>query len=344
MNKKTLLAAGFALACTLSAPVFATDTIMFDPDGTGEAANGTLNVGSFDWAPGSTLSVDTIPTAAGDDVVSYSHASLGILVNENGIGIAPSGLNTNFEITFVAGFTETIDSVETSPTVLVSDGGDGIGGGNDIYTFSQTITLVEAGTQTVNFFEIYYDDFSAGSQNNPLAGTGYRDGQLILSAELVSLSGNFTADFTFVDVDNSGGFNAGDILQTSLLDQFGADQWGGQQTISGEGSTQLVADVTFQDYDFFISNVSALVQDLFFNTSNILPFAQTNPSMQFDGSVIIPDIGAINGFSGPDILFQTDANSGFVTTEVPEPSTVLLFGLGLLLLGFGSRNQFARRS
>lgn len=354
MNKKTLLAAGIALACTLSVPVFASDTIEFDPDG-GELANGTMQVGSLDWAVGSTLSVNSIssdpndPIAVGDEIDFYSHAALGTTLNPGGTPIAPSGLNTNFEITFIGGFTETVTSVTIGTAVNpgTTDACD-----QATCEFQATVTFAESATPNVNFFEIYYDDFTSGVQSDALAGTGYDDGLLILSASLVDLSGSFTTTFSFNDLDASGDFSAGDTLNAVLLDQFGDEDWLGQLTVEGEGATTLIADVNFQHTDFFISNISALVQDMFFNTSNIVPFDETNPSNNFDtvaggndANDISPTIGAVNGFSGPDFLLQTDANQSFtVTTEVPEPNTVLLFALGLLFLGYGSRNHFLRRS
>ncbi|MFC6668965.1 PEP-CTERM sorting domain-containing protein [Marinobacterium aestuariivivens] len=350
MNQKTLLAAGLALACSLSAPVFAADTIIFDPDGT-DATNGDFLVGSLDWAPASALALGAIPTAQGSDFELYAHAALqGFSDTDGNPAGAPTGLNvagSGIEITFITGFTETITSVVNG---AVTDTGNDQNG-NNILTFDQTITLAAAGTQTVNFFEIWFDDLSdaTGQKSDALSGDGYGDGHLILSAGLVSASGNFTATFTFEDVDGSGDFNAGDVLITGLLDQFGTDNWGDQQTVSGEGATQLVADVTFQDTDFFKSDITTLVENLFFNTSNVLPFEETNPSNAFndgdDGTFgsITPDIGATNGFSGPDILFQADANTSF-ETAVPEPNTVLLFALGLLFLGFAGRSRYLARS
>ncbi|MFC6668960.1 hypothetical protein [Marinobacterium aestuariivivens] len=344
MLKKTLMATGFILAYTLPPPALAADTIIFDPDGT-DATNGTFQVGSFDWAVGSALANDAVLTGQGSEFELYAHAALqGFADTDGNPAGAPTGLNvagTGIEITFITGFTETITSVVNS---AVTDTGNDQNGHN-ILTFDQTLTLTQAGTPTVNFFEIWFDDLSdaTGQKSDALTGLGYGDGQLILSAELVSLSGNFTATFTFEDVDGSGDFGAGDVLITGLLDQFGTDQWGGQQSIGGEGATQLTAGVTFQDSDFFETDILSLAQGLFFNTSNVLPFDETNPSNSFDdglGGTINTslggglEIGDINGFSGPDILFQADANQAFEAVPVPEPDTVLFFALGLLFLGW----------
>jgi hypothetical protein len=143
MNQKTLLAAGLALACTLSAPVFAADTIIFDPDGT-DATNGDFAVGSFDWAPGSALAVNAIETDEGVDFVLYAHGALqGFADTAGDPAGAPTGLNvagSGIEITFITGFTETITSVVNSAvTDTGADQND-----NNILEFTQTITLAAA--------------------------------------------------------------------------------------------------------------------------------------------------------------------------------------------------------
>ncbi len=347
MKMKVLGAAAFT--ASLALPVFASDTITFDADGTG-GANGDAVIGAFDWAAGSTLAEDSIPTAVDDTFDVYSHGTLiGFLDAGGDPAGAPTGLNSagsGFEITFISGFTETIES-QSSVLADSDDGGDGFGvGGNDVYTIDTTITLADASTQNVNFFQVYYDDLSDGSglKSSSLLGTGYNDGLLILDASVGVVSGNFTSTLEFIDVDNSGTFTAGDIVTTFDLDQSGnGDDWSGQQTLEGEGATALEADVFYQDYDFFKDDISALVADLFFNTSNVLPFQETNPSMSFDdgsGGTLAPSMGSINGLNGPDILFQTDANNSFVKTiSVPEPGSMFLLGVGLLTLGMTRRRS-----
>tara|TARA_R110000823_G_scaffold210224_14_gene340583 strand:- start:14181 stop:15242 length:1062 start_codon:yes stop_codon:yes gene_type:complete len=344
------IAAGLGLALAASAPAFAADEIVFDPDGTGALA-GDTGVGFFDWLPGSAITVGVIPTATGD-FQTFAHGTL--VGAGNGIGdpVGFNGLNSSYEITFVAGFGEGISSVSQGNFSLESDGGDGVGGGNDVYTFEQSITLGDPSGPLTNFFEIYYDDSIDASS---LGGTGYNDGTLIAAGTVASVIGNFTTQFTFIDGNDDGNYDPGNdtIIGSgnptggfALLDSSpNGDNWGGQQSVVGVGSTALTADVTFQNNDFFKSNISSLTMDLEFNTSNILPFSQTNPAQSYwDGSSQVgfgsADIGEINGLSGPDIIFQSDANNSF-NVEVPEPKTVLLFALGLLLLGATTRRRQA---
>jgi len=344
MKMKALGAAVLASSFALSA--FAADTITFDADGTG-GANGDQVIGAFDWAAGSTLSDNSIPTGEGDSFDTYSHGTLiGFLDADGDPAGAPTGINTSFEITFTSGFTETVKT-QTTAFISLDDGGDGVGvGGNDVYTFDTTITLEDATTQNVNFFKVYYDDLTDGSglKSSSLAGTGFGDGLLILDATVGVVSGNFTSTLQFIDLDNSGGYSAGDtIITVDLDDSSNGDNWSGQQTLEGEGATALQADAFYQDNNFFKDNISALIADLFFNTSNVLPFQETNPSRLFDdgaGGTLTPTLGTINGWDGPDILFQTDANGSFVKTmTVPEPGSLFLLGMGLCALGMAKRRR-----
>jgi hypothetical protein len=171
----------------------------------------------------------------------------------------------------------------------------------------------------VNFFTIYKSPVNA----NNLAGTGFTDGTIVMQGKATSATGNFGVDFAAL----------------ALLDSHGTDQWGGQQTISGNGSTKISVDVTSYDSTYFTTPIGSFLWDLEFNTSNILPYNQVEPSHLFTdaaGNPITPSIGPVNGLTGPDIMFQADGSASPVVT--PEPSTMVLLGAGL----FGM-SVFARR-
>jgi len=350
MKNKILGAA--VLASTFALPAFATDVITFDADGS-LAENSSQEILTLDWDVGGSLADnavgDTTPNA---EFMTYSHATLSGVKLPNTSLPSPTGLNSSYEITFIAGFSESVDSVTQSGVTLVSTDGAGI----DTLSFKQTVTLSEGSDQTVNFFQVYYDDIShidgadGTLQSNALTGLGFNDGDLILEGTVGAVSGQFTTTFVFVDANDNGSFDVGETLVTVNLDQAAGDSWSGQQTVIGSGATQLEVDVTFQDINFFQDDISGLLTDLFFNTLNDLPFDTTNPSNSFDdglgGTISITEgdlvLGLVNGATGPDFIFQTDANQAFVLTRtVPEPGAMMLFGLGLFALGFSRRRKLS---
>ena len=94
----------------------------------------------------------------------------------------------------------------------------------------------------------------------------------------------------------------------------------------------------------------------FFNTSQVVPYKQIDPSALFStngstanyGSAGTANIGTMNGglsdgscpvgfTCGPDFMFQADANQSFITRAVPEPVSVGLLGLGLAAIGVVGR-------
>lgn len=266
-------------------------------------------VASLDWNPGNALAVGAIPLSANPAAPTsfdlYYHAKLGNYLDSNGDQIGGTGLGGAYEITTVIGFGE-------------------YGYGSAVVGASNANFFLNPAAPS--FVKFYKDDFTSGIASNNLAGTGFNDGNEFLSGTVVQVLGS----------------NFSTTGQVQLLDQFLGDDWGGQLTVVGTGSTSVLIKVdqinkdenvitTPIDFDFFVFNVN-------FNTTNNLPFNQTNPSELFwDGTgFIAPALGAINGDNatgGPDIIFQADGNSSFEVSQVPEPSTLVLSGLGLLIAG-----------
>jgi len=289
------------------------DFIQFDPDGPGP--NPSQTIGGLDFAVGNALAqngVTAIRSGPGSTFQLYYQATLAGVINTSGITITPPGLNGNagapaFEITVVASATEVVTSVGTN-------------------TASFALAPVQSPT---SFVELWFD--SAVNANN-LVGTGFNNGTRILlgsPSALFPSSGNFT-----LSTDASGGL----VIQN--FDQFGANNYPGITSVVGSGSALVGAGIASFNSAFFNTPVFAAS----FNTSNITPFLQTDPSAMFAGlpggvpPAIVPMLGVVNGVVGPDFQFQADANMSFST--VPEPTSITLLAIGL----FGTLGRAALRS
>jgi hypothetical protein len=271
--------------------------IQFNPTGNGNPAD-TYAVGSFNWAVGNSLAVGALPLSVGETYQLDYQSTLANLIDPNSNSFVPPGLNSTYQITAVASVTEIVTSLNPDGTVA---------------------TFALAPTQSPNsFFEIYYNPALVA---NDLAGTGFNVGTLILAASpdpTLANSGNFAL-----------ALNGGSPI-IEPFDLFNPGNYPGILTVTGAGSSALDGDVSSLDPAFFETNVGQLS----FDTSNVTPFLETDPSMLFVGSPgggppsIIPDIGTINGVNGTDFQFQADANTSFTTAPTlattPNPTSVTL--------------------
>ena len=319
-----LLPLAAAVALTFSVPTASAALIDFDWQGNGSEV--ISNVASLDWTPGSsyTLGGTGSTLTNGDRLDTYLHGSLGSFLDQNGRPINVNyGLNTNYEVTFTAGFREEVFGITNVVNPVTGQ-------------LTQILNFVSV-DDPFNFFEIYVDDTPDA---DALSGTGFNDGIRIASGTVAAGGGgNITSAFVFSGDPNDP--ISTDPANYPLMDQFGPDNWAGVRTNSGFGGSIFSAISDFVDDSFMLpldenGNVwDGIRFDLSFNSSQIVPFNETNPSREFfdkDGTSVLADPGTINGINGAGVLLQVDGNSSFTTdpSVVPLPPSIFLFLSGLL--------------
>ncbi len=265
-------------------------SIVFNPTGT--PASATLAIGGIDEAPGSALARGSLPLTVGKTFQLDYEAVLGGVIDPNGLTVAPPGLNTNFQLTAVASFTEVVTSADPA-----------------VGSASFALAPVQAPN---SFFELYYNPAVVA---NNLTGTGFNVGTRILSGT-PSLSQSSSGNFVIAK-----GPTGVPIIRP--FDQFNVVNYPGVLSVTGVGSSLIQVDVKSLDPAFFVSPVASLS----FNTSTTAPFQETDPAARFVGSpggappTVVANVGAVNGLSGPDFQFQADAATSF---SAPTPSIAIV--------------------
>jgi hypothetical protein len=306
ISKETIMREAVALALiSLATAASATDPIIFDPCGKGGVkSNGgcPVAVASFDWLPNSALAVKGNPAGG-----LTTGAAVDLLSQAKlGVMILEDGTfkgpPAGVEFTFVAGFNETATVNPQGVAFVLTPGSS-------------------------SFFEMW----TSTSNSNPLNGTGYNDTKRILTATVVDASGNFNA-------------GSDPNQQIQQYDQFINNDYPGIETITGSGSTQISGAILSADPNYFPNLTQEQIDNLkvFFNTSTVTPFKQTNPSKKFvaaasptdvgpnGATYAFPNIGNPNGAlqfgSDLDFELQSDANQSFVVAAEVEGSCRVTFG------------------
>ena len=327
-SKKILLAAAVSAMFGVAAPAWAVQTTFtFDPTGTPGVAGDIANVRIIDEAPGSALALGGVTavnnfvnnaisgSSLSTDFTLLYQANLSSMQLANNAIVFSNGSGGDF-FTVVAGFGETVTSVTRVPGLV------------DIATFAFNPS------GSVNFFAIY----AQNALGNNLTGAGFGQDTAVGGAPILAghISGVTSSNF----VANTG---------TSVtLDQGGpgsTDDWSGQQTVTGSGSTNLTITIDSVNALYF-PNLDPLANIVFsfLNTSQIDPFSQVDPSKALigtdgttsAGTAAEGTLGAVNGINGPNFLFQADVNQSIL---VPEPASLALMGSVLMGMGFASRRR-----
>jgi len=315
MRKQLFFAVSLVAALAWAAPASA-DTILFDVNGTG-GGTGTTLATNFDWLPGNAILIETSPTTA---TVVYQ-ANLGVITTpEDPVctnvagGAACNGANSLY-YTAVASF-------------------------NVQLTSETTFDILAGGT-----FSIYAD---AAPADDLTGGGAFADGTLVATGTAILGTGSLTPSFAPACAPGTTPTGGVGSICIGALDQTTGDplpnnDWPGVQTIGGTGGFNVLLDVDIANPLFFLNQPQVIVVSATSSGSNTLPFLGVDPTALFwNGQAGVPSVGPLNG-AGTRIMTQSDADTQFQVTVIPEPATLTLLGMGLAGSAIARRRQLKKR-
>jgi|GEM_PF-1918266 len=303
--KSLIAAAGIAGVIAGASAAQAANAVQIDLSGAGSS---WTTIQSIDLNAGNTLAVGSQNAGIGDSFDVYFQSSISVINVAGGGQLA--GVGTTYYLTTVVKFSESITN-----------------------TVPGSFAIFGEGNGTNEYFELWLST----TPPNDLAGTGFGadngSGVLLLSGSNVTVVG--------------GGF----VITGSGNDLDGTpdgNQYPGVTSVHGSGSTVIETEIDYVN-DSYLRGVNAndVISFVLANpASSATPFDAVNPAQQFwdalTSSYVTPDIGAVNGFTGPDFQFQTNGNLTFETTStpvVPEPATAAMGLFGLAGLAMAARRR-----